>query len=202
MRLYQRLLWLYPRPFREEYGREMCQLFDDLYHDARHQGQGWHMLGFWLGMLRDLGKSVWAEHLFIWRNNMSRKQAVPYFLGVLLLIYSFSFAGFNILKYNLGVKIAWEPFAFITDNAQPTLFHVILNLLIVLGPVLAIALFALPMVSLRFDWQSDQFATIVISKGNRLTYVLIALCLLVGGIFVLYVIGENLPCLIGSQLRC
>jgi hypothetical protein len=58
-KLYALLLYLYPPPFRREYGEAMLQLFNDQRRDVR--GAGGHVM-LWLKTLRDLVFSVPAAH--------------------------------------------------------------------------------------------------------------------------------------------
>jgi hypothetical protein len=59
VRLYALLLYLYPKPFRREYGEAMLQLFNDQRRSA--SGPGGHAM-LWLKTLRDLLVSVPAAH--------------------------------------------------------------------------------------------------------------------------------------------
>lgn len=52
--VYRRILWLYPRAFREEFGEEMMQVFSALRRDGRR--------GLWRLMARDLVVSLGREH--------------------------------------------------------------------------------------------------------------------------------------------
>jgi len=201
-RLYQRLIRLYPLDFRRDYEIEMVQLFDDLCRDAATQHGLSGFIRLWLETISDLLKTAVREHHSNWRNKMQLKKTISLATGAIILAYSLSFALINILKYSLGLSNLWNPFASIVDNPQPTLFIELLNLLVIIGPVLALGLFLLPSISVKLNWRSDQLATIVIHKNGRLSMVLIGLCLLVGVIFTLYFIAENLPCLIGSQISC
>lgn len=58
--LYRRLLTLYPRRFRAEYGPHMLQVFGDCLRDARTQGQA-GVAQLWLATLLDLIKSALEE---------------------------------------------------------------------------------------------------------------------------------------------
>ena len=61
-RIYERLLWLYPRVHREEYGSLMAQFFRDQCR-ARSSRNSRALLGLWRGTLVDLVLSVFREHL-------------------------------------------------------------------------------------------------------------------------------------------
>jgi hypothetical protein len=60
--LYERLLRLYPRRYRAEYGAAMAQLFRDLARDAYADRQGWGLAGLWVRVLADTGRSAGTEH--------------------------------------------------------------------------------------------------------------------------------------------
>jgi capsular polysaccharide biosynthesis protein len=61
--LYGRLLALYPRAHREEYGPAMAQLFGDQSRDAWRDARGWGLARLWLRILPDLVKTSVLEHL-------------------------------------------------------------------------------------------------------------------------------------------
>jgi len=50
--------------------------------------------------------------------------------------------------------------------------------------------------------QADALAWVVIRKGDRIGLGLMALCLLLMATMGLYFIGENLPCILGTQIAC
>lgn len=75
-RLYQRLLVIYPRAHREEYGAAILQLFRDQCRDAWARAQSRGLMGFWLHALADLLKTSILEHL----SNLNRsKSMLKYF---------------------------------------------------------------------------------------------------------------------------
>lgn len=59
--LYSRLLALYPKSYRLEYGPDMVQLFADRYRDERPAGDVFRFVRFWGGMFGDLLKSALPE---------------------------------------------------------------------------------------------------------------------------------------------
>ena len=61
-RLYERLLALYPAPYRAAYGAAMAQLFRDLAREAYDTGRGWALAGLWVRVLADTGRSAGEEH--------------------------------------------------------------------------------------------------------------------------------------------
>jgi len=76
--LYERLLALYPKEYRREYGAPMAQLFRDQCRDAWAEARGWGLAGLWLRILIDLLKTSILEHLrsFSERRSMFSKALV------------------------------------------------------------------------------------------------------------------------------
>lgn len=75
-RLFERLLVIYPRAHREEYGSAILQLFRDQCRDAWTAGQSRGLIGFWLHAFADLLKTSILEHL----SNLNRsKSMLKYF---------------------------------------------------------------------------------------------------------------------------
>lgn len=63
VRWYERLLYLYPSPYRLEYGPWMAQLFRDQCKEA-YEDTGWvGLIRTWLRVLPDLGVTVFQEHV-------------------------------------------------------------------------------------------------------------------------------------------
>jgi nitrate/nitrite-specific signal transduction histidine kinase len=62
-RVYNVLLWLYPRAHRLAYGPPMAQLFRDLCRDAHQQGGVPGLVRLWLRTLVDLAVSAVREHV-------------------------------------------------------------------------------------------------------------------------------------------
>ncbi len=124
---------------------------------------------------------------------MNIKRFEPYLLiiGTLFLLYAFTFALVNILKYNLGFSNLWNPYAFIVDSANPTLLTNLLALLIIVAPAIALLFFFLPLLQVEFNRNSETIVTIHIQKGSKISLLLIEACLFVGALFTLYFLAEN-----------
>lgn len=124
---------------------------------------------------------------------MNIKRFEPYLLiiGTLFLLYAFTFALVNILKYNLGFSNLWNPYAFIVDNANPTLVTNLLALLIIVAPAIALLFFFLTLLQIEFNKSSETIVTIHIQKGSKISLLLIGACLFVGALFTLYFLAEN-----------
>jgi hypothetical protein len=202
IRLYKWLLLLYPNDFRHEFGQEMIQLFCDLYRDAWQQRGYLGVFLLWLATIKETAVTVPNEHFSEWKNSMKPKQTIPTFIGLALLAYSGFFVIFNVLKYNLGIPLPFDPFSSLGENANISIWPIVWNALVIFGPVVALAFFLLPTVTLRVDLKSEQIITVSVLKTSRLNLILIAVCLGLMAVFFLYLVGENLPCLIGQQLIC
>lgn len=201
-RVYRRLVSFYPAQFRDVFGEPMIALFDDLCRRAWRRSGPAGMAQLWVQTSRDLLRTLVIEYWSEWRHTMRWKDGVATTVGILLLLYAFSFAIVNILIYNLGFASLWNPFDAFLNSAQPTLFSQAMEALLVVSPALAMAFLLIPSLELHVDLQSEAWATIRVRRGSRLTLALIGLCLLAGLIFVLYLVGENLGCLFNQQAVC
>jgi hypothetical protein len=62
-RVYARLLQVYPRGYRREYGPLMLQLFRDQYRDARRLGGAWGNWQLWWRIAAELATTAGREHV-------------------------------------------------------------------------------------------------------------------------------------------
>jgi hypothetical protein len=95
LRIYRRLLFVYPADHRSEFGSWMAQTFQDLSRQS-YRRSGWlGLLGLWLRLLPDLWVSALVEHASEWRSRamkwMANKNAVEFqgrsgFLFAVLLV--------------------------------------------------------------------------------------------------------------------
>ena len=69
-KLFQALLWVYPRDFRREYGTQMAQLFRDCYRTEQKFGRS-GISAFWLRSFSDLLISALREHLESFKKEFS-----------------------------------------------------------------------------------------------------------------------------------
>ena len=194
IRLFSKLLWLYPASFRHHFGADMTLLFRELYRD--HQRRGRHsLLRFLLATYGETVRTALLENIHDWEQQMKTKHRLAALLGLVLLAYSGFFALFNILKYNLGVPFSFDPFTNLTPAGPTTVWHALWNALIIFGPALALLLFALPTIQFRFNRSNDPLLAVSLRQTSRLNLILIGLCLGLLAIFVLYAMAENLSCL-------
>jgi hypothetical protein len=98
-RLYRKMLRLYPKSHRREYGEPMAQLFRDQCRDAWASGRYAGLTRLWMRTLPDLGKTCITEQISkIERNNIMKylnAKSTPTLLLIIgLLSALLSFSGF------------------------------------------------------------------------------------------------------------
>lgn len=73
--LYKRLLRLYPRSYRQEFGEPMTDTFADLCYEAQKLGTLMAFVGLWWQVMGDLAKSSLYEHIHLdmERNGMTKQ---------------------------------------------------------------------------------------------------------------------------------
>jgi hypothetical protein len=76
-RFYARLLGLYPREFRSEYGPSMLQVFADQCRSALRENRTMGLVFLWFRTLMDLAASVLREHIALPRASLGLMEAVP-----------------------------------------------------------------------------------------------------------------------------
>jgi len=69
--IYTAIVFLYPKPFRARFGREMVQLFKDCYPDS-------NPAAFWIGALKDFAVSLPRE----WRREIQREDSEIDYTGI------------------------------------------------------------------------------------------------------------------------
>ena len=62
-KIYKTMLQLYPPEYRRQYGKEMIQLFQDMYHDAKSSDDNTQMFSLWMRIIPDYFISFSKEHL-------------------------------------------------------------------------------------------------------------------------------------------
>ena len=191
-RFYQFVILAYPKQFRDEYGSEMMRLFLDL---SRRPGD---QSGFWCWMLWDAATSAAREYLFYWRESVSR----IFVLAAGLLALPFLFVLVNLLQYELGVPLPWNPFDAIYDPISDTVWRHLFTAVLLFSPILALALVMFSQVRISKGTGGSQLLVIEISRASTFVYAIVAVGLALMGVMGLYVFFENLPCLLGQQISC
>ena len=83
--LYARLLRLYPKPYRERFGEEMEQTFNDLCRERREAGDG--LFGFVLWVFAETSAGVIRENIrFVLMQNITRRLIVWAVVVALILL--------------------------------------------------------------------------------------------------------------------
>jgi hypothetical protein len=62
-KIYKTMLELYPSRYRDEFGQEMIQLFQDMYQDAKNSNDNTEMFSLWMRIIHDYFISLTKEHL-------------------------------------------------------------------------------------------------------------------------------------------
>ncbi len=200
--IYSGLIYFYPAQFRHEYAKEMIELFDDLCH-VTWQQQGYIGLAkLSLIIVKDFSASAAREYLDFWRNKMRQKQSLFQIIGIILLVYTGLFILLNVLIYEVGLSISWNPYEALYGRATTPLQSTLFDMSILFSPIIALVLFFIPAISISFTPDNSQLATMSISKLNRTSMILLSLSLLALSILGIYLMVENLPCLIGQQISC
>jgi capsular polysaccharide biosynthesis protein len=108
--MYERLLLLYPKRFRQEYGQPMQQLFRDQCRDACDDEGVFRLASLWSRVLCDLIVTTCREHLTE-LNNLMSTQAMKSFLGRPRITFTKVFAAtFLPLAAILAMSVAfWMP---------------------------------------------------------------------------------------------
>ena len=124
-------------------------------------------------------------------------------ISFLLLLVPALFISVNVLEYELGIPIAWNPFEAIYDGGESSLLTYTVDASIVLGPVLAVAVLVIPLTRVRLDSDRHGFAlTITVHKSTWAHIGLIVLSVLTIAVMGTYLVAENLPCILGQQTTC
>jgi hypothetical protein len=76
-RIYGRLLYLYPKEYRLEYGPSMLQVFNDQCRSAYQNGGVWGLIALWFRILLDLGISALREQVSSPRSSWGLLEAIP-----------------------------------------------------------------------------------------------------------------------------
>ena len=62
-KIYKTMLELYPFRYKDEFGQEMIQLFQDMYHDAKNTDNDMEVINLWMRIIPDYFISLTKEHL-------------------------------------------------------------------------------------------------------------------------------------------
>ena len=200
--IYSGLIRFYPAQFRHDYAKEMTQLFDDLCHETWQQQGYIGLTKLALVIVKDFSTSTVCEYLDFWRIKMRQKQSLFQVIGIILLAYTGLFILLNILIYEFGLPISWNPYAALYGRASTPIQSSLFDMSILFSPIIALGLFFLPLIHLTINPGNNQLLTMSISKLDRASLILLGFCVLALAVLGIYLMGENLPCFIGQQLSC
>lgn len=188
-RLFQLLMLAYPVRFRTEYSSLMLKHFADT------NASGFR---YWVWMMRDTASGASREHLAEWRGQMSKLAL----LAAALLVVPFGFVLLNVLQYQLGIPVPWNPFSSVYDQVSGTSWRYLFDAVMLFSPVAALMLLFFSQVRITVGQDQAVLARIEIRKASRLAYLVVGGSLAVLGVMGLYLVAENLPCLLGQQISC
>ncbi len=122
--------------------------------------------------------------------------------GAAVLVIPTGFVLVNVLQYIVGVPVAWNPYQALLESARATPWRYLVELVILASPLAAFALMILPSVRVARSRVEGELASIVIRRGSTPALLLMGGCLLVLAIMGIYLVGENLPCILGQAVSC
>jgi uncharacterized protein involved in exopolysaccharide biosynthesis len=120
VRIYQRLIWLYPSAHRRDYGPAMVQLFRDQCVDAFQESGSWGVFKFWMRMAVDLGKSACSERLSVKERRfimskkplltrLQRRMVVAAFVLVILVVAGLTYIQPNYYASAARILVSQSP---------------------------------------------------------------------------------------------
>ena len=123
--------------------------------------------------------------------------------GFVLLLVPALFIAANVLEYELGIPISWSPFHAIYGSTKSSPLTYFVDSLIIFGPVLGFSALFVPLTRVR--WNSDGHGlalTVAVQKPGWTRAGLIFFSMLTTAILGIYLVSENLPCILGHQIIC
>ncbi|MGQ0668756.1 MAG: hypothetical protein ACT4PO_03615 [Actinomycetota bacterium] len=124
--------------------------------------------------------------------------AIP---GLILLFPALLFVAANLLKFELGLPFLYDLVEPVVNPRAPA-FHAVLAVVVIGGPVAALAISLLSIARLGFRREDGVvFGTVAARlRGPHLAVIVISLAILatIAG----YLVAENLPCITGARLDC
>lgn len=134
---------------------------------------------------------------------MARENALTTTLGSAFLAVPLLFIAVNILEYELGVPVPWNPFESIYEGSDHTPLRFFFDALIVFGPLAGLAVLVVPLTRINWSLNRDGVAfSISVRRGGAVTLGMIAVGITAIAVLGTYVVAENLPCILGREIRC
>jgi len=136
-------------------------------------------------------------------NAVPNRFSLSVVIGVALLLVPVLFVAANVLEYELGIPIGWNPFRAIFSSDGSSSLAFLVNSLIVLGPIIGIVALAAPLIRVRWkteDWEMAM--TVTVQRSGLVRLWIIVFGMITIATLVTYLVAENLPCLLGRQTTC
>ncbi len=187
--IFRFMLFVYPKRFRGEFGALMIQHFED----TENRG-----LRYWAWITHDMAVGSLREQLSEWREQMSKIALLA--AGILVLPLGFVIV--NVLQYELGIPVPWNPYDSVYDQITGTSWTHLFDAVMLFSPIAAVALVVMTQIRISGGDGEAVLSRIEIRKASRLAYVVVGTSVALLGVMGLYVVFENLPCLLGQQVIC
>ncbi len=107
----------------------------------------------------------------------------------------------NVLRYELGVPGLHEALEPVIDPGT-TWAQGLMDAIVFLGPLVAFAVAAFSVLRLRIERRAHTFVGTVEVQWHPALLVVAILSAVVFGVLGVYVVAENLPCILGHVARC
>jgi hypothetical protein len=190
--LYRKLLNLYPRAFREQFGESMEQTFVDLFNEREQLGeQG--TAGFVLGTFAETAIGIVREHvLLITRGNRMKNSTTNYNL---VAVISFLLALPCVLLYSLlvlNIEPNFGPLEPILNNPDPDQPDVVGSLVALSTLIMLIGAF---IINLRIVLRARREGKSL--KAHPLNFAFAVVMLAFIGTIVGDIIADQYPCWVG-----
>ncbi len=197
-RVYRVLLRAYPREFRETYGRQMEQVFGELYREEASRGGRAGLMRLWVRVGLDLALSAAVQRSYAEDKEAFARNDKLAGAGLVLLLAPLYFVSASLLKYGLSVGFLFDPLeALLSEPGRLYLFNLVSPLVFLGGLVLALALNASSFVRLGVDRGDGEIVGTMrlevkpANLANLANLAVAATSLLLLGTLVGYVFVEN-----------
>jgi hypothetical protein len=119
-----------------------------------------------------------------------------------ILVLPLGFVLINVLQYELGIPIPRNPYDSVYDQISGTSWTHLFDAVILLSPIAAVTLVVMSQIRISGGDDKAMISRIEIRKVSRLAYIVVGTSAALLGVMGLYVVFENLPCLLGQQVIC
>jgi len=172
---YRRLLILYPAAFRERFGTELIQTYEDLVTQDKSDRTFLSLLELWYWLLTDLFTSVVFERYQEWRNNMKSRWLIAKGFGFCFLALWFLFWGLSFGRnmFHLPIK---DPTYWLLGDQFSNLALNSLNFSILFGPLIVLAIFLIPSLQINHVSVGNDILQIRVLRMSKLSLLIITIC--------------------------